>query len=231
MFRDHRVIALIPARGGSKSMHYKNLRELGGRSLLAWAAGTGQGSKHIDRIILSTDDERIASAGRALGIEIYMRPAELATDTALVADAIRHLWATLKAEGETADIMVLLECTSPFRSSQLVDRCIARLINDELDSLATFQEASLNPERAWRLVDGLPQPFIEGTVPWKPRQTLTPAYQLTGAVYVFRPDLLPPGSPSILFGRFGAEIVHDEPAIDIDTEQDLRLANALLDAQ
>jgi CMP-N,N'-diacetyllegionaminic acid synthase len=231
MFRDHRVIALIPARGGSKSMHYKNLRELGGRSLLAWAVGVGKGSKYVDRIILSTDDERIAKAGRELDIEIYMRPAELATDTALVADVIRHLWATLKSEGEAADIMVLLECTSPFRSSQLVDRCIARLVDDELDSLATFQEASLNPERAWRLVDGLPQPFIEGTVPWKPRQTLTPAYQLTGAVYAFRPDRLPPGSPSILFGRFGAEIVHDEPAIDIDTEQDLRLANALLDAQ
>ncbi len=231
MFGRHRVIAMIPARGGSKSMHYKNLRDLGGRSLLAWAAGTGQGSRLIDRVILSTDDQRIASAGRDLNLEVYMRPDELATDTALVADAIRHLWATLKAEGETADILVLLECTSPFRSSQLVDRCITRLVNDNLDSLATFQEALLNPERAWRLVDGLPQPFIEGTIPWKPRQTLTPAFQLTGAVYVFRPDLLPKNSPSILFGRFGAEVVHDEPAIDIDTEQDLRLANALLDAQ
>jgi CMP-N,N'-diacetyllegionaminic acid synthase len=231
MFRDHRVIALIPARGGSKSIHYKNLRELGGRSLLSWAAGTARGAKFIDRIILSTEDARIAKAGRDLGIEVYMRPAELATDTALVADVIRHLWATLRKEGESADILVLLECTSPFRSSQLVERCIARLVEDELDSLATFQEASLNPERAWRLVDGLPQPFIAGTVPWKPRQSLTPAYQLTGAVYVFRPDLLPQGSPSILFGRFGAEIVHDEQAIDIDTEQDLRLANALLDAQ
>lgn len=231
MFGGRRVIAVIPARGGSKSMHYKNLRDLGGRSLLAWAADTARSSSHVDRIIVSTDDERIASAGREIGIEVYARPAELATDTALVADALRHLWRQLKSEGEAADIFVLLECTSPFRSAQLVDRCIEKLVRDEFDSVATFQEALLNPERAWRIVDGLPEPFIPGTVPWKPRQTLTPAFQLTGAVYAFRPEVFPQDTPSILFGKVGAEIVSDEPFVDIDTEQDLRFANALLNTQ
>jgi len=228
MVSGRRVIAMTPARGGSKSVPYKNLHPLGGKPLLAWPIETARATPAIDRIIVSTDDERIAKAARELGAEVYMRPAALATDTAVVADAIRDLWRRLRAEGETAEILVLLEATSPFRTTDVIDRCLRRMVDEGLDSIATFHEADINPERTWRIDGGTPQPFIKGAVPWKPRQLLTPAYQLNAAVYAFIPDRLPADSPSILFGKMGAEIVPADSVIDIDTMKDFAYANALL---
>lgn len=228
MVNGRRVIALTPARGGSKSVPYKNLHPLGGKPLLAWPIETARATPAIDRIIVSTDDERIAKAARELRAEVYMRPAALATDTAVVADAIRDLWRRLRAEGETAQILVLLEATSPFRTPEMIERCLHRMVDEGLDSIATFHEADINPERTWRIDAGTPQPFIAGAVPWKPRQLLTPAYQLNAAVYAFVPDRLPADSPSILFGKMGAEIVPADSVIDIDTLKDFAYANALL---
>lgn len=228
MINGRRVVAVTPARGGSKSVPYKNLYPLGGRPLLSWPIDCALKTPEIDRVIVSTDDDRIAEAARGFGAEVYQRPAELATDTALVADTLRQLWAQLRAEGESAEILVLLEATSPFRSPELVGRCLRRLIDEEFDSIATFHDAQMNPERAWRIDAGTPAPFIPGAIPWKPRQQLTPAYQLNGAVYAFYPDRFPPGIPNILFGRMGAEIVPADSVIDIDTLKDFVIANAIL---
>lgn len=228
MIDGRRVVALTPARGGSKSVPYKNLHPLGGKPLLAWPIECARATSAIDRVIVSTDDDRIADAAIALGAEVYRRSAELASDTALVADVIRDLWSRLRAEGETASILVLLEATSPLRSPALIERCLHRLVSEKLDSIATFHEADINPERTWRINAGRPEPFITGAIPWKPRQLLTPAFQLNAAVYAFLPDALPAGSPSILFGNMGAEIVPPESVIDIDTEKDFAYANAIL---
>jgi CMP-N-acetylneuraminic acid synthetase len=228
MIDGRRVIALTPARGGSKSVPYKNLHPLGGKPLLAWPIETARATASIDRTIVSTDDDRIAAAAAELGAEVYRRPAALATDTAVVADAIRDLWRRLRAEGETASILVLLEATSPFRTPEVVERCLKRMVDEQLDSIATFHEADINPERTWRIDAGTPEPFIKGAIPWKPRQLLTPAYQLNAAVYAFVPDRLPADSPSILFGKMGAEIVPADSVIDIDTFKDFAYANALL---
>lgn len=122
----------------------------------------------------------------------------------------------------------MLEATSPFRTPELVSRCLHRLVDEGLDSIATFHDAEINPERAWRISEGMPEPFIPGAVPWKPRQLLTPAYQLNGAVYAFFPDRLPAGIPNILFGKMGAEIVPADSVIDIDTLKDFVIANAIL---
>lgn len=228
MIDGHRVIALTPARGGSKSVPYKNLHPLGGKPLLAWPIETAKATRSVDRIIVSTDDDRIADAARGLGAEVYGRPPELATDTAVVADAIRDLWRRLRAEGETATMLVLLEATSPFRTPDVIERCLRRMVDEQLDSIATFHEAEINPERTWRIDGGKPEPFIRGAIPWKPRQLLTPAFQLNAAVYAFRPDALPADSPSILFGSIGAEIVPADSVVDIDTLKDFAYANALL---
>ena len=228
MIDGRRVIAVTPARGGSKSVPYKNLHPLGGRPLLSWPIDCALKTPQIDRVIVSTDDDRIAAAALDFGAEVYRRPAVLASDTALVADTLRHLWRQLRSEGELAEILVLLEATSPFRTPELVGRCLLRLVAEDLDSIATFHDADINPERTWRIDAGVPQPFIPGAVPWKPRQSLTPAYQLNGAVYAFYPDRLPLGIPNILFGKMGAEIVATDSVIDIDTLKDFVIANAIL---
>ena len=228
MIESRRVIALVPARGGSKSVPYKNLHLLGAKPLIAWPIDCARSTSEIDRTIVSTDDAKIAAEAKRLGAEVYERSAALASDTAIVADVIRDLWRRLKSEGEKAEILVLLEATSPFRSPDLIRRCLKRLVSDRLDSIATFNDADINPERTWRIEGGVPRPFIDGAVAWKPRQQLTPAYQLNGAVYAFFPDRLPERTPGLLFGAMGAEIVSADAVIDIDTAQDFVIADALL---
>jgi CMP-N,N'-diacetyllegionaminic acid synthase len=228
MIDGERVIAVIPARGGSKSVPQKNVVPLGGKPLLAWPIATAREVGYVDRTIVSTDDEEIARVARECGAEMYRRPARLATDSALVVDALRDLIARLADEGESARIMVLLEATCPFRTAADVEACLELLVRDDRDSVATFNGAELNPYRAWRIGDDGPTPFIAGADPWQPRQSLPAAYQLNGAAYAFRTDRLPSDAPGLLYGRSAAVIIPAERCLDIDTAFDLAIAETLL---
>lgn len=226
-----RVVALIPARGGSKSVPKKNIRLLGGKPLLAWSVEVARAIPEITDVIVSTDDERIAAAARACGAAVMARPAALATDTALVIDTVRDVLQRLEADHGAADIIVLLEPTCPFRSPDDVRACLDLLTARSCDSVATFGEAKLHPHRAWRLSGEEPTPFVAGAVPWTPRQGLELAYQLNGAVYACRVATFPANGVSLLYGRMGAVVTPSERSIDIDSEFDLGLANYLLGAK
>ena len=228
MKHQRRVIAFIPLRGGSKSIKDKNLALLGGKPLCAWPIEIALQTPEISRVVVSTDDLKIAEIAKKFNAEVQMRPPELATDTAIVADAIRYAKTVFQAEAEPAEYMVLLEATSPFRSVALVQKCLHRLWDESLDSIATFHEAEINPHRVWSIKKGTATPFIKGAVPWLPRQKLPEAYQLNGAVYAFNLNTFPNNTPSILFGKMGAEIIEANLVIDIDTQKDLEIANAIL---
>lgn len=231
MLNGKRVIAVIPARGGSKSVPGKNVRPLGGKPLLAWSIEVAHQVSEIDRIIVSTDDTQIASVGRTHGAEVYARPPHLATDEALVIDALKDLIHTLRSEGETSDWVILLEPTCPLRTPGDVRDCLKLVDEGNYDSVATFKEAELNPHRAWRLVHGVPEVFIPGAVPWLPRQKLPKAYQLNGAVYVFRAALLAKEAKSLLVGKLGAVLMPRERSLDIDESIDFTIVEALLKNQ
>ncbi|MEI6725843.1 MAG: acylneuraminate cytidylyltransferase family protein [Actinomycetes bacterium] len=228
MLDGERVLAVIPARGGSKGVPRKNVLDLGGKPLVAWSIETALVVDEIDRTIVSTDDDEIAGVARRYGAEVYLRPAHLSTDSALVIDALRDLMETLRAEAETGRVMVLLEPTCPFRSPADVRDCVAGVVGGGRDSMAAFKEADLNPHRAWTVVDGRPAAFIAGADPWLPRQQLPAAYQLSGAVYCFRTDRLQADGRGLLFGDAGAVIVPAERSVDIDTRADFRLAEMML---
>lgn len=227
MIDGERVIAVVPARGGSKGVPGKNIVPLAGKPLLAWTIEVARAAGLIDRTIVSTDDDAIARVARTHGAEVYRRPAYLASDVAVVIDAIRYLIATLRSESEPGHIMVLLEPTCPLRSPDDVRRCVEKLVHEGKDSVATFKEADLNPHRAWSIADDIPSTFIAGVNPWMPRQELPKAYQLNGAVYCFRADRLPPVERGLLFGKAGAVIMPAERSIDIDTPDDLLFAEAV----
>jgi N-acylneuraminate cytidylyltransferase len=159
---------------------------------------------------------------------VYARPPHLATDEALVIDALKDLLHTLKAEGKTPEWVVLLEPTCPLRTADDVRDCLKLVAKNGYDSVATFKDADLNPHRAWRLVDGVPEVFIEGAVPWLPRQKLPKAYQLNGAVYVFRASLLAQEAKSLLVGKLGAVLMPRDRSQDIDDSVDFIIAEALL---
>lgn len=228
MLNGKRVVAVIPARGGSKSVPGKNIRALGGKPLLAWSIEVAQQVSEIDRIIVSTDDAEIASIGRTYGAEVYARPSDLATDEALVIDALKDLLQTLQAEREMLEWVVLLEPTCPLRIADDVCGCLNLIAQGGYDSVATFKDAELNPYRAWRMVDGVPEVFIAGAVPWLPRQKLPKAYQLNGAVYVFRASLLAEEAKSLLIGKLGAVLMPRDRSQDIDDNLDFTIVEALL---
>jgi len=228
MLDGKRVIAVVPARGGSKSIPGKNIRPLGGKPLLAWSIEVARQVSEIDRVIVSTDDAQIAAVGRAHGAEVYTRPPHLATDEALVIDALKDLLRTLQAEGETPEWAILLEPTCPLRAAEDVRDCLKLAVQGGYDSVATFKDAELNPHRAWRLIDGVPEVFIPGAIPWLPRQKLPKAYQLNGAVYVFRTSLLAQEAKSLLVGKLGAVLMPRERSQDIDDAIDFTIVEALL---
>ena len=228
MIGPERVVAVIPARGGSKTVPGKNIRPLAGKPLIAWAIETGHRTPEIDRVVVSTDDATIARVAREHGAEVYERPANLATDDALVIDTLRDLVRRFRDEGETASVLVLLEPTCPLRSIDDVSRCLQAMCEQGLDSVATFRPAELNPHRAWRIVDGVPEPFVAGAVPWLPRQEQPHAYQLSGAVYAFRIDKLDDRAPTLLVGKAGAVLVPRTRSVDIDDELDFEFAEAVI---
>ena len=228
MLNGKRVIAVVPARGGSKSIPGKNIKPLCGKPLLGWSVDIAHQIPEIDRVVVSTDDPQIASVGREFGAEIYERPAHLATDEALVIDALKDLVARLEAEGDPPEWMILLEPTCPLRSVADVRKCLELAATGEYDSVATFKDADLNPHRAWRMVDGKPEVFIPGAVPWLPRQKLPKAHQLNGAVYIFRVSSLGEESKSLLVGRLGAVLMPRERSQDIDDHLDFMIVEALM---
>ena len=206
----------------------KNIRSLGGKPLLAWSIDVARQVSEIDRIIVSTDDTEIASVGRAYGAEVYTRPQHLATDEALVIDALKDLLQKLETENEIPEWVMLLEPTCPLRTADDVRDCLRLVTQAGYDSVATFKDAELNPHRAWRLVDGVPEVFIAGAVPWLPRQRLPKAYQLNGAVYVFRANLLAQEAKSLLLGKLGAVLMPRDRSQDIDDSVDFTIVEALL---
>ena len=208
----------------------KNVKPLGGKPLIAWSVETALQVPDIDRVIASTDDERIAEVVRRYGAEVYLRPSELAGDDSLVIDALRDLSTRLSSEGENAEIMVLLEPTCPFRAIEDVNDCLA-LLRKGYNSAATFKMAALNPHRAWRIVNDRPEPFLRGANPWLPRQSLPAAHQLNGAVYAFETFCLDTDSPGLLFGRIGAVVMPDERSVDIDGPMDFIVAEEVLRAR
>lgn len=227
MIDGRRVIAAVPARSGSKGVPGKNTRLLLGKPLLAWSVEAGLATPQVDRVLVSTDGREIASIAARLGAEIYMRPAELSSDSSLIVDTIRHLRRQLRAEGEKARYMVLLEPTSPLRAVEDISACIERVAGG-YDSVATFVEALLNPHRAWRLDGDRPEPFVQGAIPWLSRQLQPEAWQLNGAVYAFDLDGLPDDGESLLFGRIGAVRMSKTRSLDIDEEIDFAIAERVM---
>jgi len=228
MLNGNRIVAVVPARGGSKSVPRKNIRPLGDKPLIAWSIEVGRQVPEIDRVIVSTEDAEIAEISHRYSAEVYLRSEELATDHALVIDVLTDLVHRLRAEGEAIDILVLLEPTCPFRSVEDVLGCVKLVANGDCDSAATFTDAELNPHRAWKIDGHTPEVFIPGAVPWLPRQQLPEAYQLNGAVYAVRTDGLLGSSQSMLFGRAGALKMPRIRSIDINDTIDMIVAQSVL---
>ena len=217
-----RTIAVVPARGGSKSFPGKNLALFHGRPLVAHAIATGQAAG-IDEVLLTTDDDAIADAGRSAGARVVNRPSELATDMSRTVDAVLH------ALDDVPDdvLLVLLQPTSPLRTSDDVVECV-RMHGDRPSGSVVQVAASPehHPLKACLEVDGRLVPVRDWLDLEAPRQSLPVVLRPTGGVYVVRAGDLRAQHrffvPEVL-----AQRIPPERALDIDTESDLALAERL----
>ena len=197
------ILAIIPARGGSKGIPGKNIKEFAGKPLIVHSIEAALKCPLVTRTVVSTDDDKIAAIAEAHGAQVIKRPDELATDTAVVIDAMRYTVRKVEEEGADVDVVILLEPTSPYRRMEDIEKCIQVLLENKADSAATFADSDISPNRLWRISDDAVEPFIEGAVPWLPRQKQPRAFEVTGQVYALSKKILfeQEDSISTLLGR------------------------------
>jgi YrbI family 3-deoxy-D-manno-octulosonate 8-phosphate phosphatase len=229
------VLAVIPARGGSKGIPRKNIRPFAGQPLIAYSIAAARSARSVTRTLVSTDDVEIAAVARGLGAEVpFLRPAELAQDATLDLPVFQQALRWLEEhEGYAPEVVVQLRPTSPVRPVDLVDRAVALLLeHPEADSVRGVVPAGQNPHKMWRIsadghmtpllaVDGLPEPYNA------PRQALPPVYWQTGHIDAIRARaILEQGSMS---GKVILPIQIDPRfTVDLDTLNDWRRAEWLV---
>ena len=224
------VIALISARGGSKGIPRKNVLPVAGKPLIAWTIAAALGSRKLSRLLVTTDDAEIAEVARAQGAEVpFLRPAELARDESPVIEAVEHALRWVEtSDGALPEYVLLLQPTSPLRTTADIDGAIDLAYLRNADAVLSVCEASPHPYLARKIDrDGALGDFID--LPTKPvrRQEYPPAYVLNGAIYVNRVQSLltsrnfqPPGAL--------AYVMPVERSCDIDTPVDMQIAELLL---
>ena len=189
-----KVLAIVPARGGSKGLPGKNLRPLNGRPLVAWPVAAALGAVSVDRVIISTDDLAIAEAARAAGADVpFLRPANLAHDTASSMDVILHALEALALQGQEYEYVVLLEPTSPLTEPGDIDAALARLrsAGDAADAIVSIcRIEATHPEYDVRLnPQGLISPYAAPNFKsLRRRQEIEELYYLEGSLYISRVD-------------------------------------------
>lgn len=194
MINSKTAIGIVPARGASKGLPGKNIREICGKPLVAWTIEKALKSRVLDVVIVSTDSPEIAEVAGDCGAEVpFLRPAHLATDTASSYDVIRHVLAHYRdTAGREFDYTALLEPTSPLREDDDIDRVFAKLdaASDAYDSIVTLGEVGQHPSIMKRMIGSGIEPFCGELAQTTRRQDNEPAYFPYGVAYVAKTGVL-----------------------------------------
>lgn len=221
------MIAIIPARGGSKGLPGKNVRPLNGKPLIGYAVEEALKAKHIDRVIISTDDEEIARVAVEYGAELpFMRPAELASDTAMAIDNYIYTIGRLEEEGcKPIDAFVVLQPTSPLRIAEDIDGAIELFEQKGADSVISYcQEAHPVTWHKYLDEDGRFENIFDANI--KNRQENRTSYYPNGAVYVFRTSMI--RERKYYTDKSYAYVMPRTRSVDIDFIEDFEYAEFLL---
>ena len=230
------ILALIPARGGSKGIPRKNIKDFAGYPLIAWSIAAGLQAKSVSRVIVSTDDAEIAAVARESGAETpFLRPAELAQDRTTDFPVFEHALKWLEdIEGYKPEIVVQLRPTSPIRPKDMVDQAVGILVqHPEADSVRGVVPAAQNPHKMWRFngydapmnplleVEGIAEPYNA------PRQALPPVYWQTGHIDAIRATTIS-RKHSLTGGVVYPLVIDPRYTVDIDTPADWEKYQALV---
>jgi len=226
MIKDKTVLAIIPARGGSKGVPLKNIRDVGGKPLIAWTIMEGKKSKYIDRLILSSEDERIINVAKKLGCEVpFTRPSSLAQDETPSIDVIVHAVQTIP---EKYDYIVLLQPTSPLRKVTDIDNCIEQCLQKNAKACVSVTEPEKSPFWMYKINEnGYMIPLVNLNKRTTRRQDLPTVYALNGAVYVAQWEWLLEARSFLTSDTIPYFMPRDR-SFDIDSEIDLIICDFLL---
>lgn len=227
MIGNKTVLAIIPARGGSKGVPRKNIRELGGKPLLAWTIEEAKKSKYIDQLVLSSEDAEIIAVAQKWGCEVpFVRPQELAQDDTPSIDPVLHVIEKLP---QKYDYVVLLQPTSPLRLVIDIDTCIELIIEKNSQSCVSITEPEKSPMWMYKMDNNsrVLENLIQQDKEIHRRQDLPPIYALNGAVYVTQCAYLCKSKKFIGQNTIGY-VMPLERSLDIDTELDFSFISFIL---
>jgi CMP-N,N'-diacetyllegionaminic acid synthase len=214
------IVTLIPARGGSKGIPRKNIRLLQNKPLIAHSILDAQESKMVDTVYVSTDDPEIANISQQYGAKIIQRPDLLANDTASSESALIHAMTEIEKQDILPELIVFLQCTSPIRTGEDIDRAIAQLKQENADSLL-----SVSPSHRflWENINEGAHSINYDYHKRPRRQDLNPQYMENGSIYIFKPWVLKKLN-NRLGGKISLFIMDEKASIEIDTPFDFKLA-------
>lgn len=226
MYKNKKILAIIPARGGSKGLIDKNIKPLLQKPLISFSIEAAQASKYIDKIFVSTDSEKIADIAKNLGVIVdNLRPEHLAQDQSLLQECIIYTINQLKNQGKKFDYFIILQPTSPLRTAEDIDNAIKMLMDENLVSVVSVCEA----EHAIELYNKLPSNgslnnFIKNI---KNRQEYEKYYRINGAIYICDCEFYIK-NPNYYNENSKAYIMPKERSVDIDDAFDFAVAEAIL---
>lgn len=220
-----KILALIPARGGSRRLPGKNIRILGGKPLIVWSIEAAQSLKEVTAIVVSTDDPKIATIALNAGASVPgLRPATLSADKISSVDVAVHALAQYENEHGLVNGVLLLQPTSPYRSRTRMQEGISLFADHSECSVIGVSPAATHPLWCFRLNNGMLQPYVDGGGLHIRSQDLPAAYSVNGAFYLVPAEVL--RNSHSLYSPSLRPLIMDHPAeqIDIDTEEDWQLA-------
>lgn len=220
-----KILALIPARGGSKGLPGKNVKKFAGKPLIAWTIEAAKKSKYISRVVVSTYAKDIAAISTKYGAEVIPRPKNLATDTSPVSGTVLHSLKWLKNRGETFDLLILLQPTSPLRTTEDINRAIETFRKTKGDSLVSVAPADHPPHWMFRIEKHLKPLFGQKYLKAR-KQSLPKIYRPNGAIYIL-PVATFYKHKKFYVGKILPYIMHTKKSVDIDTLADFLYAEFL----
>lgn len=229
MINNKTVLAIIPARGGSKGISKKNIKSLNGKPLIAYTIEESLKSKYIDRLIVSTEDTEIAHISLKYGAEVpFLRPQELALDETPGIEPILNVIDTLKeTEKYFSDYTICLQCTSPFRKVYNIDEALELLSHNEEEFVVSVCESEISPYWMKKIENGMLKDFVTYNKSYYRRQNLPIIYRLNGAIYAGSTDKI-----SVQKNWYNESalsyVMKQSESIDIDNMLDLKFAEFML---
>lgn len=224
------ILAIIPAREGSKGLLKKNIKNLGDKPLVAYTIEAVLKSKYVSRVIVSTDNKEIAQISKQYGAEVpFIRPIELAKDESPTIDAIVHAINWIEEnENKEYEYICLLQCTSPFRTTDQIDEAIEKLINEDGDSIVSVCEVEQNPYWMKKIENKYLVDFIKQEKQYTRRQDIPKLYRLNGAIYIIKKETLL--NERSFFAKKTIPYIMDKlTSLDIDDIIDFKLAEMLME--